>query len=114
MQGKNSNKVQVAVFETQMILHIKENGKTKLLNAYALGGDDQNIFTILNACIQTGVDTNIVHLVVDAYQNNTADFINSLIPYFMSTAMNQIDKLGIASTIHKEHAQLSYAPYFIF
>lgn len=114
LQGKNPNKVQVSIFETQMILLIIENGKTKLLNAYALGGNDQNIFTILNACIQTGVDTNIVHLVVDAYQNNTSDFINTLIPYFMSSSINQIDNLGIASTIHKEHAQLSYAPYFIF
>ena len=50
--------VQVRIFEDCFIVYIVEKGITKLLNYYTLEGEDQNIYTLLNSCINTGIDTN--------------------------------------------------------
>ena len=114
LQHASQNEVQLALFDTKFIIQIKEQGHTKLLNYYTLGGDDQNSYTILNACIQAGVDTNLVHLKVIGYQQAHSHFINGLIPYFLSADIAKISDAGIGATLNKDFSTPTYAPYFIF
>ena len=104
--------MQLVLFDAHFIIHIKEQGHTKLLNHYPLSEKDQNIFTVLNACIQSGIDTNTVNLKVIGLDQVV--FVQTLIPYFMSATMAPINDAGIGATLNKEFPNPSYAPYLIF
>jgi len=114
LQNTIEKEVQLVFFDPQLIIHIKEVGQTKLLNYHLLGGKDQNIYTVLNACIQSGVDTNSVNLKVIGHLNNHSDFVQTLIPYFKGSSVTQINDAGIGATLNKEMPNPIYAPYFIF
>ena len=114
LQNTIEKEVQLVFSDEHIIIHIKDLGQTKLLNYYLLGGRDQNIYTVLNACIQSGVDTNTVNLKVIGHLPNHSEFVQTLIPYFMSSTITKINEAGIGATLNKEVPNPIYAPYFIF
>ena len=114
LQHASHNELQLVLFDTNFMIQIKEQGQTKLLNYYHLSGNDQNSYTVLNACIQAGVDTNLLHLKVIGCQLEHSHFINALKPYFMSAEIAKVNDAGIGAALNKEFSTPTYAPYFIF
>jgi hypothetical protein len=97
------NEVQVRIFEDCFIIYIVEKGITKLLNYFPLEAEDQNIYTILNSCINAGIDINKFLLIVWGYEVSKHNFITKIEPYFAAKQIIQIEKLPNA-----------YSSYFIF
>ena len=97
------NEVQVRIFEDCFILYIVEKGITKLLNYYPIEGEDQNIYTLLNSCINAGIDTNAFLLKVWGYEEGKHSFITKASPYFAAKQIIQIEQVPNA-----------YSSYFIF
>jgi len=114
LQNTSTDEVQLVFFDTQLIVHIKQEGKTKLFNYFPLGGKDQNIYTVLNACIQAGVDTNSIDLKVIGQPKEHSNTIATLLPYFRSGTITSIADAGIGKALNKEIPDPIYAPYFIF
>lgn len=114
LQNTSSDEIQLVLFDAQLIVHIKQEGKTKLFNYFPLGGIDQNIYTVLNACIQAGVDTNSIDLKVIGHPNDHSNLIATLIPYFKTGTITSIADAGIGAALNKEISNPIYAPYFIF
>ena len=103
LQNAKENEVLISIFEDNFLLYIVANGNSKLLNYYTLEVEDQNIYTVLNCCINVGIDTNAFTLSVRGYEEGKHHFINKLAPYFASKKIIQIDQLPNA-----------YSSYFIF
>jgi len=97
------NEVQVRIFEDCFIIYIVEKGITKLLNYYPLEAEDQNIYTLLNSCINAGIDTNTFLLKVWGYEEGKHNFITKTAPYFAAKQIIQIEQVPNA-----------YSSYFIF
>ncbi|MEY4052072.1 MAG: hypothetical protein RIR64_1057 [Bacteroidota bacterium] len=97
------SEVQVRIFEDSFILYIVEKGITKLLNYYSLEGEDQNIYTLLNSCINAGIDINKFLLKVWGYEEGKHNFITKTAPYFAAKQVVQIEQVPNA-----------YSSYFIF
>ena len=97
------SEVQVRIFEDCFIVYIVEKGITKLLNYYPLEGEEQNIYTLLNSCINAGIDTNTFLLKVWGYEVDKHNFITTTAPYFTAKQIIQIEKVPNA-----------YSSYFIF
>ena len=97
------SEVQVRIFEDCFIVYIVEKGITKLLNYYPLEGEEQNIYTLLNSCINAGIDTNTFLLKVWGYEVDKHNFITKTAPYFAAKQIIQIEKVPNA-----------YSSYFIF
>ncbi len=97
------SEVQVRIFEDCFIVYIVEKGITKLLNYYPLEGEEQNIYTLLNSCINAGIDTNTFLLKVWGYEVDKHNFITKTAPYFTAKQIIQIEKVPNA-----------YSSYFIF
>ncbi len=114
LQNTSANELQLVLFDTHFIIHIKEQGHTKLLNHYSLSEKDQNIYTVLNACIQAGVNTNTVNLKVIGHPRDHAAFVQTLVPYFMSASFVNVNEAGIGASLNKEFPNSTYAPYLIF
>ena len=114
LQNTGSNQLQLTIFDQHIIVQIKDQGQTKFLNYYSMGGKDQNSYTVLNACIQVGVDTNLLHLKIIGCAAPSSNFVNALIPYFKSFEQTAIADTGIGLDLNKAYPDFSYAPYFIF
>ncbi len=114
LQNTGSNQLQLTIFDQHIIVQIKDQGQTKFLNYYSMGGKDQNSYTVLNACIQVGVDTNLLHLKINGSSATNANFVNALLPYFKSYEQTAIADTGIGLDLNKAYPDFSYAPYFIF
>jgi Protein of unknown function (DUF3822) len=114
IQNAGNSELQLTIFDQHIIVQIKDQGQIKFLNYYSLGGKDQNIYNILNACIQVGVDTNLLHLKLSGCAAPSANFVNALIPYFKSFETTAIADTGIGLELNKAYPNFSYAPYFIF
>jgi len=114
IQNSGSSELHLTIFDQHLILHIKDQGQTKFLNYYTVAGKDQNIYTILNACIQVGMDTNLLHLKLSGCTAPSSNFVNALIPYFKSFEQTAIADNGIGLELNKAYPDYSYAPYFIF
>jgi len=114
LQNTGSSQLQLTIFDQHYIVQIKDQGQTKFLNYYSLVGKDQNSYTILNACIQAGVDTNLIDLKIIGCTAASANFVNALIPYFKSFEQTAIADKGIGLDLNKTYPDFSYAPYFIF
>ena len=80
-----------------------EKGITKLLNYYPLETEDQNIYTLLNSCINAGIDTNNFLLKVWGHEEGKHTFITKTVPYFAAKQIIQIEQVPNA-----------YSSYFIF
>ncbi len=113
-QNAGSSELHLTIFDQHILVHIKDQGQTKFLNYFNLGGKDQNIYSILNACIQVGVDTNLLHLKINGSSATNANFVNALLPYFKSYEQTAIADTGIGLELNKAYPDFSYAPYFIF
>ena len=114
LQHAGNSQLQLTIFDHHIIVQIKDQAQTKFLNYYSLAGTDQNIYTILNACIQAGVDTNLIDLKIIGCTAASANFVNALIPYFKSFEQTAIADSGIGLDLNKTYPDFSYAPYFIF
>ena len=95
--------VQIRIFEDCFIIYIVDNGITRLLNYYPLEGEEQNIYTLLNSCINAGIDTNKFLLKVWGYEEGKHNFITKAAPYFAAKQIIQIEQVPNA-----------YSSYFIF
>jgi hypothetical protein len=94
--------VQVRIFEDSFLVYIIENGMTKLLNYYPIESEEQNIYTLLNSCINAGINTNKFLLKVWGYEEEKHMFITKTAPYFSAKQIIQIEQVPNA-----------YSSYFI-
>ena len=92
LQNVSESEVQIRIFEDYFMVYIVENGKTKLLNYFSLGVEDQNIYTVLNACSNAGIDINNFSMTVWGFDQQH-NFIEKLRPYFSSIHIKQVEQL---------------------
>lgn len=102
------------VFENNYCLRLVNNGQEQLLNFYPVEGDDQNCYTILNACENILLNTNTIDIKIWGVNNIQDTFINSLVPYFNSFELIINDKGNVQSSLNKNYPNHLYATYFIF
>jgi hypothetical protein len=102
------------LFENNFCLRLIKDGQDQLINYYPLEGDDQNCYTILNACSSILTDTNKTHLKVWGVSQLQSSFVNALVPYFNSYELvsNQIG--DVQTSLNKNYPNHIYATYFIF
>jgi hypothetical protein len=102
------------VFEDSFCLRLIQNGANQLIKYFPLDGDDQNCYSILNACKQILNDTHTTELKVWGIHQMEGSFLNALAPYFKSFKIN-IDQIGeVQTTLNKNYPNHIYATYFIF
>ncbi len=102
------------LFENNCCLRLVNEGTNQLLNYFPLEGDDQNCFTLLNACSHVLANTNEAHLKVWGIHQLQNSFVNALVPYFKSFEM-VLDQVGdVQTTLNKNYPHHIYATYFIF
>lgn len=106
--------VYVHLFEQNICLFIVESGKTKLLNYFPIETKDQNSYTILNACVNNGINTNEIPLIVFGFDSNQHDFITMIAPYFKLMDIRKAPDKGIGSNLNNSYPQHTYSNYFVF
>lgn len=109
-----ANGVFVQLFDTNFCLYIVVDGQVKLLNYYPIEGKDQNSYVVLNACINSGTDSNIVPLYVYGYNAEQHEFIKMVAPYFESLHLMKAPEEGIGSKLNLDYPNHTYSTYFIF
>ncbi len=114
LQNVHENEVQVRLFEDYFMLYIIENGQTKLLNYFPLTQEDQNVYTLLNSCINAGVDTNTITLKVWGYIQEKHAFIQKVSPYFAAAQLVALEPKSMCVELNKFGLPNSYSSYFIF
>ena len=102
------------LFENNCCLRLVNEGKNQLVNHFSLEGDDQNCFTILNACSNILSNTNEAHLKVWGIHHLQNSFVNAIVPYFKSFEL-VLDQIGdVQTSLNKNYPNHMYATYFIF
>ena len=102
------------VFDNNYCLRLVENGQDQLINYFTLEGDDQNCYTILNACSNILTDINEMQLKVWGVTQLPNSFVNSIVPYFNNFEL-VLDKMGdVQTSLNKNYPNHNYATYFIF
>jgi hypothetical protein len=102
------------LFEKNYCLRLVNDGKNQLVNHFQLEGDDQNCFTILNACSNILANTNEAHLKVWGIHQLQNSFVNAIVPYFKSFEL-VLDQIGdVQTSLNKNYPNHMYATYFIF
>ena len=102
------------LFENNCCLRLVNEGKNQLVNHFSLEGDDQNCFTILNACSNILANTNDAHLKVWGIHQLQNSFVNAIVPYFKSFEL-VLDQIGdVQTSLNKNYPNHMYATYFIF
>jgi hypothetical protein len=102
------------LFENNYYLRLVIHGKNQLLNYYPIEGDDQNCYTILNACNNIFKDTNTMDIKIFGSNLLKDSFINSLVPYFHSYELINNNSGVVQTTLNKNYPNHIYATYFIF
>ena len=102
------------IFENNYCLRLVNNGRNQLINYFNLEGDDQNCFTILNACSNILSNINETPLKVWGVSQLQNSFVNALVPYFNNFEM-VLDEMGdVQISLNKNYPNHNYATYFIF
>ena len=103
----------VYLFENNFCMRIVKEGRTQFMNYAAVEGEDQNCYTILNACNSCGVDPATMVLKVWG-ANELTHFIQKLSPYFKFVEFIQAPNEGIGASLNTSAPQHIYSTYFIF
>lgn len=102
------------LFEKNFCLRIIKNGNTQLINYFTMEEDDQNCYTILNACTNSLPNINETALNVWGLSQLQNSFVNALVPYFNNFEM-MLDQVGdVQTSLNKNYPNHNYATYFIF
>jgi len=104
----------IAVFNDYFILLMIQNGKPHFVNYFNKSGDDQNLYLVLNACIQANVLPNDTQLNVIGYSVERDFWMQELASYFAGAHMQHTPDEGIGVQLNAEYPNHHYAPYFIF
>lgn len=106
--------VYIAVFDDYFMLLILQNGQPLFVNYFKKGGDDQNQYFVLNACIQANIQPKDSHLNVIGYSADRDLWMQELSNYFAGAQMQHAPNEGIGATLNADYPDHHYAPYFIF
>jgi hypothetical protein len=110
----NEKAVFLYLFENNYYLRLVKDGKNQLLNYYPTEGDDQNCYTILNACNNIFEQTNTIDIKIIGVNSLQDSFINSLVPYFKTFELISFNNGVVQNTLNKNYPNHIYATYFIF
>jgi hypothetical protein len=102
------------VFNDYFIVLIIQNGKPHFVNYFNRGGDTQNQYLVLNACVQANILPNESNLNVIGYSAERDFWMLELASYFAGAHMQNTPDEGIGASLNAEHPNHHYAPYFIF
>jgi hypothetical protein len=102
------------LFENNYYLRLVIDGKSQLQNYYPIEGDDQNCYTILNACNNIFKSTNTIDIKIFGSNQLKDSFINSLVPYFNSFELIINNRGVVQTSLNKNYPNHIYATYFIF
>jgi len=114
LTNSDENGVYLYLFENNYFLKLIKDCKTQLLNYYSLEGDDQNCYTILNACKNVFDNTNLVDIKIIGVNQLQDSFINAVVPYFNTYELLANSKGEVAASLNKNYPNHIYATYFIF
>jgi hypothetical protein len=102
------------LFENNYCLRLIKNGQNQLINNFTMEGDDQNCYSILNACSNILSNLTQTQLKVWGVTELQNSFVNALVPYFNNFEM-VLDQIGdVQTTLNKNYPNHIYATYFIF
>ena len=104
----------VSVFKDYFILLMMQKGKPLFLNYFNRGTDNQNLYLVLNACVQANMLPKQANLKVIGYSAERDFWMQELATHFANAQVQQVPDAGIGSTINTEYPEHHYAPYFIF
>ena len=104
----------VYMFDLNYCIVIKEEEKLKLLNYFKVGGDDQNTYTLLNACSNASIAPHTKSLTVAGFEIAQLNWIDTLKQYFANTTILMAPDGGIGHSLNKDYPNHTYSPYFIF
>ncbi len=104
----------IQLFENNYILLIHNDSQIKYLQYQNISGDDQNVYTILNACKSIGMNPNNMSVFISGYNELEHVWVNNLVSYFENAAIKNAPESGIGATLNKEYPHHNYATYFIF
>ncbi len=108
------NDALVYVFENNYCLRLIKDGRTQLIKYFAIEGNDQNCYNIMNACTNTSIDLNNTHLKVWGTNIQQQEFINTIAPYFNSLAIIDAPDNGVGASLNSSYPNHIYSTYFIF
>jgi len=104
----------ISVLKDYFILLIILNGKPHFVNYFNKSGNDQNLYLVLNACIQANIQPKDTNLNVIGYSAERDFWMQELASYFAGAHMQQTPDEGIGGQLNTEYPNHPYAPYFIF
>ncbi len=114
LEQKEAEGVYIQLFENNYTLLIQKNGQIQLLQYQDISGDDQNVYTILNACKSIGLNPNTLAVYIAGYNETDHVWANNLVSYFENAAIISAPETGIGASLNKEYPHHNYATYFIF
>jgi len=114
ISSNQNDGVCLTIFNDYFIVLVLQNGKPYFVNYFNRGGDDQNQYLVLNACIQANILTNETNLNVIGYSAERDFWVQALANYFAGAHMQHTPDEGIGASLNVEHPNHYYAPYFIF
>ncbi len=114
LDDKRTEGVFVQLFENNYTLLIQKEGKVQLLQYQDISGDNQNVYTILNACKSVGLNPNSLAVYITGYNEMDHLWANNLVSYFENAAIINAPETGIGVSLNKEYPHHNYATYFIF
>jgi hypothetical protein len=112
--SNHSDGVCVTVFDDYFIVLVLQNGKPHFVNYFNRGGDTQNQYLVLNACVQAKIRPNETNLNVIGYSAERDFWMKELANYFAGAHMQHTPDEGIGASLNAEHPNHHYAPFFIF
>lgn len=111
---KNEPGVYLQLFENHYLLLIQDEHQILFLKYQTIDGDDQNVFTILNACKSAGSTPNTLSIYITGYNELSHLWANTLVSYFENASIVNAPDRGICIAMNKEFPHHNYATYFIF
>jgi hypothetical protein len=114
ISSNNTDGVCIAVFNDYFILLMIQNGKPHFVNYFNKSGDDQNLYLVLNACVQANIQPKDTQLNVIGYSAERDLWMQELASYFAGAHMQHAPEVGIGASLNADYPNHHYAPYFIF
>jgi len=114
ISSNNTDGVCIAVFNEYFILLMIQNGKPHFVNYFNKSGDDQNLYLVLNACVQANIQPKDTQLNVIGYSAERDLWMQELASYFAGAHMQHAPEVGIGASLNADYPNHHYAPYFIF
>lgn len=104
----------VQLFENNFCVLILKDDQIKLIQYYPLQGDDQNSYTLLNACVHAGIEPNISAIEFTGYHPEHTAWADQVMSYFAQATIRIAPSEGIGDALNKEYPHHTFATYFIF